>query len=214
MTPGSLLLGNAGDCFVCGHEHGKGDRCISFSYDHEFREHVLGGAGITPSRFQTPRLPPLRALSPVVSKASALLAGADREAFEELGVRTLMQAMQLACSSEPRPASAEPGSLGRVTRVVRMIDNDPEMPHDLASLARLARLSPYHFIRVFEAITEITPHQYLIRTRLRRAAVRLRTEPEKILDIALSCGFGDVSNFNRVFRAEFGVNPRAYRSRA
>lgn len=126
----------------------------------------------------------------------------------------LMQAMQLACSSEPRPASAEPGSLARVTRVVRIIDSDLEMPHDLASLARLARLSPYHFIRVFEAITGITPHQYLIRTRLRRAATRLRTEPERIVEIALSCGFGDVSNFNRVFRAEFGVSPRAYRSRA
>jgi transcriptional regulator GlxA family with amidase domain len=95
-----------------------------------------------------------------------------------------------------------------------MIDNDLEGPHDLTGLAWIARLSPYHFIRVFEGITGVTPHQYLLRTRLRRAAVRLRTEPAKILDIALSCGFGDISNFNRVFRAEFGVSPRAYRSRA
>ncbi|HEX4229428.1 MAG TPA: AraC family transcriptional regulator [Bryobacteraceae bacterium] len=35
------------------------------------------------------------------------------------------------------------------------------------------------------------------------------TEPAKILDIARDCGFGDISNFNRTFRAEFGVNPRA-----
>jgi AraC-like DNA-binding protein len=49
--------------------------------------------------------------------------------------------------------------------------------------------------------------------RLRRAAVRLRNEPAKIVDIALDCGFGDVSNFNRAFRAEFGVSPRAYRNR-
>jgi AraC family transcriptional regulator len=47
--------------------------------------------------------------------------------------------------------------------------------------------------------------------RLRRAAIRLRTERAKILDIALGCGFGDISNFNRSFRAEFGVSPRAYR---
>jgi transcriptional regulator GlxA family with amidase domain len=94
-----------------------------------------------------------------------------------------------------------------------MIDNDVEAPQDLIGLARTARLSPYHFIRVFEGITGITPHQYLLRTRLRRAALRLRTEPAKILDIALSCGFGDISNFNRLFRAEFGVSPRAYRAR-
>jgi transcriptional regulator GlxA family with amidase domain len=95
-----------------------------------------------------------------------------------------------------------------------MIDHDPEAPHDLRSLAQIARLSPYHFLRVFEGLTGTTPHQYMLRMRLRRAAVRLREEPGKIADIALSCGFGDVSNFNRTFRAEFGVSPRAYRSRA
>ena len=41
--------------------------------------------------------------------------------------------------------------------------------------------------------------------------MRLAEEPARILDIALDCGFGDVSNFNRAFRAEFGVTPRAYR---
>jgi len=50
--------------------------------------------------------------------------------------------------------------------------------------------------------------------RLCRVAVRLRTEPARILDIALDCGFGDVSNFNRVFRAEFGMSPRVYRVKA
>jgi len=36
------------------------------------------------------------------------------------------------------------------------------------------------------------------------------TEPRKIIDVALDSGFGDVSNFNRAFRAEFGVSPRVY----
>ena len=46
------------------------------------------------------------------------------------------------------------------------------------------------------------------------AALRLVAEPAKVLEIALDCGFGDVSNFNRAFRAEFGVSPRVYRGRA
>src|SRR5208283_799598 len=54
-------------------------------------------------------------------------------------------------------------------------------------------------------------HQYVLRARLREAAVRLAAQPNKVLDIALDCGFGDVSNFNRAFRAEFGVSPRVYR---
>ena len=41
--------------------------------------------------------------------------------------------------------------------------------------------------------------------------MRLAIENVKVIDIALDCGFGDVSNFNRTFRAEFGVSPRAYR---
>jgi AraC family transcriptional regulator len=57
----------------------------------------------------------------------------------------------------------------------------------------------------------VTPHQYLLRLRLQRAAFRLRIEPAKVVDIALESGFGDVSNFNRSFRAEFGVTPRIWR---
>jgi AraC-like DNA-binding protein len=53
-----------------------------------------------------------------------------------------------------------------------------------------------------------------MRARLREAAMRLVDEPAKILDIALDCGFGDVSNFNRAFRTEFGVSPRAYRAQS
>jgi AraC family transcriptional regulator len=214
MLPGALLLGNAGDYFTCGHEHGVGDRCVSFSYTQEFCERFRTGAGLVKSRFKTPRLPPTRALSPLVSRALELLAGSDHAAFEELGIQALAQAIQIERGVVFRPTDAPPSSLARVTRVVRMIDSDPEAPHNLSSLAEIARLSPYHFLRMFEGLTGTTPHQYLLRVRLRRAAIRLREEPTKILDIALGCGFGDISNFNRTFRAEFGVSPRAYRSKA
>jgi AraC-like DNA-binding protein len=57
----------------------------------------------------------------------------------------------------------------------------------------------------------VTPHQYVLRARLREAATRLAADASKVLDVALDCGFGDVSNFNRSFRAEFGVAPRVFR---
>jgi Helix-turn-helix domain len=69
----------------------------------------------------------------------------------------------------------------------------------------------FYFLRTFEQLTGITPHQYVRRTRLREAASRLVAETEKVLDVALDCGFGDVSNFNRAFRTEFGVSPRVFR---
>lgn len=212
MTPGSLLLGAAGQCFSCGHEHGTGDRCVSFSYTPEFFERLAADAGATRVSFKVPRIPPIRVLSPLVAQASALLAGVSRLTCEELSIKVAAEAVQLERGIAPRRTSPEPGSLARVTRVVRVIESHPDNSHDIAGLARQASLSPYYFIRTFEGLTGTTPHQYLLRIRLRRAAIRLRTEPTRILDIALDCGFGDVSNFNHAFRAEFGVSPRVYRS--
>src|SRR5262249_48768179 len=104
-----------------------------------------------------------------------------------------------------------PGAEARVARTVREIEHHPEGDLTLGNLAREAALSPFHFLRVFERLTGVTPHQYVLRTRLREAVARLASEPGKILDLALDCGFGDLSNFNRAFRAELGVSPRAYR---
>ena len=213
MTPGSLLLGNAGACFCCRHEHGTGDRCLAFSYEAELLERIGFDAGASDALFPVPRLPASRVLAPLVAKALAFHAGDPGVNGEELGVELAAQAIRMARGAwSPLSVRAEPGALARVSRVVRMIDNEPDIPHGLANLARFARLSPYHFLRTFEALTGTTPHQYLMRARLRRAALRLRTEPSRILDIALDCGFGDVSNFNRAFRAEFGVTPRSYRA--
>jgi AraC-like DNA-binding protein len=69
-------------------------------------------------------------------------------------------------------------------------------------------------LRTFESVTGVTPHQYILRTRLRDAAIRVATGQDKILDVAFDSGFGDVSNFNRAFRGEFGVNPLSYRHTA
>jgi transcriptional regulator GlxA family with amidase domain len=211
MAPGSVFLGNAGDCFHCSHEHGTGDRCVSFSYAPEVFERLIAetGAGI---RFRIARLPPIRALAPIVAPAFALLKWANASTCEELSVRVAAQAALVACGIEATRADADASSLARVTRVLRMIEHEPDVPHDLNSLARIARLSPYHFLRIFEGLTGATPYQYLLRMRLRQAAVRLRTESGRILDIAYDSGFGDISNFNRTFRAEFRVSPRVYRS--
>jgi transcriptional regulator GlxA family with amidase domain len=182
------------------------------SYAPEFFERLAADAGITRMTFRALRIPSIRELSPLVAQASALLAGVNRLTCEELSIKVAAQAVQLERGIAPGRTSAEPSSLARVTRVVRMIESHPDNSHDLASLAQKASLSPYHFLRTFESLTGTTPHQYLLRIRLRRAAIRLRTEPTKILDVALDCGFGDVSNFNHAFRAEFGVSPSVYRS--
>ena len=87
-------------------------------------------------------------------------------------------------------------------------------PHKIAGLARMAHLSPYHFLRSFKAATGVTPHQWLLRARLHKAATQLATSRAPVTDIALEVGFADLSNFTHTFRAEFGASPRQYRQAA
>ena len=145
---------------------------------------------------------------------AALLAGSTETPWEELGIELAARVMQVAGDAVRDAGSVPPGAMARVTRSVRTIDRGPDEGLALGSLAREAGLSPYHFLRTFERLTGVTPHQYVLRARLRQAAMRLAVEPARIIDIAFDCGFGDVSNFNRAFRAEFGVSPRAYRGLA
>jgi AraC family transcriptional regulator len=212
MTPGSLMLGNAGQCYECGHQHGRGDRCVSFWYAPEYFERLAAGSGTRRLDFQAARLPPQRALAPLVGRAAAGAAGFGGGSWEELGVRLAACACRFASESTPVGNAPPPNAVARVTRAARAIERHPDAALTLASLARHAGLSPYHFLRTFERVTGTTPHQYILRARLREAALRLADAPSHVLDVALDCGFGDVSNFNRAFRAEFGVNPSSYRA--
>jgi AraC family transcriptional regulator len=241
LTPGSLFLGNAGECFECGHEHAVGDRCLSFSYEPQYFEAVADEAGISSSRFTALRVPPLREFSSLVARACAALAtvgGAERaqrkpsadheeqEAkssaprsasdsapWEEIAVELASRALGFATARGASQA-ALPAAEARVTRIIRMIEAHPDAHHSLDSLAQQAKLSRYHFLRLFQQHVGLTPHQYVLRHRLRRAATRLMLEPARVLDVGLDSGFGDVSNFNHGFRAEFGVSPRSYRRMA
>jgi AraC family transcriptional regulator len=214
MTPGSLMLGNREQCFECGHEHGEGDRCVAFWFAPEYFERLAADAGARGRGvdFARARLPVLQVLSPLVARAGAGAAGSPDVPWEELGVSVAASAVRLGAGAGADTSGLPPNAAARVTRTVRMIERRPEGGLTLGRLAREAGLSPYHFLRTFERLTGVTPHQYVLRSRLREAAMRLVDEPGKVLDIALDCGFGDVSNFNRAFRAEFGVSPSRYRA--
>src|SRR5262245_65002675 len=87
MTSGSLVLDNEGDGFGCGHQHGEGDRCVSFWYEADYFERLAADAGAhrRSAAFAVPRLPPLPTLSPLVARAGAGAIGAGVP-WEELAV--------------------------------------------------------------------------------------------------------------------------------
>ena len=216
LTPGAMLLGSAGQCFECGHEHGEGDRCIAFNFSPWFFERVAAdaGAGMAATRLATPRLPPLRGSADVVAQACAELVAGTSDRWDEIAVRVAERAATLASGHTRAPAQPPARTLARVTDVVRAIERSPGGDLGLHGLAAMAGLSPYHFLRTFERVTGLTPRQYVRRARLRQAAVQLARTGARIIDVAYESGFGDVSNFNHAFRAEFGSNPMAFRRRA
>ena len=211
LTPGSLLLGNAGEGFECGHEHGTGDRCLAFAYSPELFERLAFEAGARGKpRLKALRVPPVRALAPLVADACAAWMTPSESAWDEVAVRLAAAA---ACyAGAPTRTARSPRNAERgVVRAVRLIDHDASQPLELDTLAREASLSRFHFVRAFARATGLTPHRYVLRARLRTAAVRLATNDARVVDVAIACGFRDVSNFNHAFRAEFGVTPRAHR---
>jgi AraC-like DNA-binding protein len=215
MTPGSLMLGSPGQRFECGHEHGAGDRCISFWYEPDDFERLAVGAGVRASNVAFPvlRLPPLRELSPIVARACAGITGLADVSWDELAAMLAVRTLRLVAGPASRAGDTPPRAVARVSQVVRAMErHELGAGLELRRLARTAGLSPFHFLRTFKRVTGLTPHQYLLRARLREAGRRLTTESGRILDIALDCGFGDVSNFNHTFRSEFGISPRQFRS--
>jgi len=206
LTPGSLLLGNPGQCFECGHEHATGDRCIAFRYAPELFAEVGGGR-----RFPASHLPPLPELSRVATSAAAGAALGVDVPWEETAIELAAAALHLTSDRTVVGAPVPVAALRRVTESVRRIEAEPSLSWTLARLAAAARQSRYHYLRLFQQVTGVTPHQFVLRARLRAAALRLLDGDDKVIEIALGAGFGDVSNFNAAFRREFGVSPRAYR---
>ncbi len=215
MTPGSLLLGNAGQCFECAHTHAAGDRCVAFRFSPELFERIAADADAA-QPFRAGRVPPVRASAAVVARAaygvSAL--GAGRGAWEVLAYRLAAVAGRLSAGARPELRSPTAGALARTTDSVRRIEGNPAAPWTLEQLAAEAGLSPFHYLRTFKRVTGVTPHQFILRARLRMAALDLEADGERIIAVASAAGFDDLSNFNHAFRAEFGVAPRTYRRMA
>ncbi|MEI9901132.1 MAG: AraC family transcriptional regulator [Hyphomicrobium sp.] len=81
-------------------------------------------------------------------------------------------------------------------------------PIEVDELARIAGLSPFHFSRTFRRSVGVTPHRYVMRTRLKRARELLREGRLSFAQIAAETGFADQSHLSRWVRRVHGVTVR------
>lgn len=99
----------------------------------------------------------------------------------------------------------------RLCKARRFMLDHLDSPLDLDTLAQVACLSKYHFIRLFKEVYGQTPRQYLISRRLERASDLLKESDLSFHEICHEVGLKDSSSFGRLFKRSFGATPHLYR---
>ncbi len=211
LVAGSLLVGRPGDEFICTHDHVEGgDECLSFHFEAGAAE-AIGGHD---SLWRSGGIPPLAGLIVLGELAQATVAGASDVGVDEVGFLLAGRLAETLTSPRHSPEVGRAADRRRAVEAALFLAESSDREIDLETAAREAGSSPFHFLRQFSAVLGVTPHQYLIRCRLQRAARLLAEEDRPITDVALDVGFGDLSNFVRTFHRAAGVSPRGFRRAA
>jgi AraC family transcriptional regulator len=213
LRPGALLLGNPGDAYACSHEHDGGDVCLTFELDARVLEQVRSAALRRGSRrevFSASVLPSLPRIEALRRRCEESLRGDAAWGFEELGLElagTVLQ--QLAAARDLRADEGSNATDRRRAQVAaELIESGTAQ---LSELATHVGVSAFHLLRIFRRELGVTPRQYAIRMRLRRAIDLLRDTRIPITEIAFDSGFGDVSHFVKTFTREIGCSPSRFR---
>ena len=211
LVAGSLLVGHAGDEFVCTHDHHHGgDECLSFKLSAE----LLASFDARPQQWRTGGMPPLPELMVLGELAQAAASGDTDFGLDEAGLLLVGRYLSLATGRSRAALQANARDRRRAVESALWLDAHAHEDIDLQATADQAGLSAFHFLRLFARVVGVTPHQYLVRARLRRAARFLVENERSITDIALDSGFADLSNFVRCFHRAAGVPPRHFRHAA
>jgi AraC-like DNA-binding protein len=215
LIAGSVMVGYPGDEFVCTHDHHScGDECLSFQFSAELID-GLRSARTAPEKFwRIGALPPQPRLMVIGELAQSAARGRCDLGLDEIGLVFAMRYAELLTGRQPRFAKPGPADRRRAVESALWLDACANENVSLQSTARHVQLSPFHFLRLFSSVLGVTPHQYLVRSRLRRAARLLIETQQSVTNIALEAGFADLSNFVRTFHRAAGASPGHFRRAA
>jgi len=207
LVAGSVLVGHPGDEYACHHDHVCGDECLSFFLEPELVQAIGDRAEV----WAIGCAPPLPELMVLGELAQAAADGRSDVALDEIGEVLARRFVEVVSGRAERPAPLAPRDRRRAVEAALWIDAHSHQDIDLADAASQAEISPFHFLRLFSGVLGVTPHQYLLRSRLRHAARLLADDISSITDVAYDVGFADLSNFVRTFHRAAGVSPRKFR---
>jgi AraC-like DNA-binding protein len=209
LVPGALLVGYPGDEYMCTHDdHDCGDECLSFQLSPEF----VGELGSDGTAWQVGSVPPLAELMVLGELAQAAAEGRSDVGLDEVGWVLVARFQEMLSGKRVKTKSSGAADRRRAVEAALWIDEHSHEDVDLDRVSGEIGLSPFHFLRIFSKAIGVTPHQYLLRSRLRRAARLLAEKERSVTDIALDVGFADLSNFVRTFRRAAGMPPGRFGS--
>ncbi len=207
LVAGSVLIGHPGDEYTCTHEHVCGDECLSFFLSPELVETIGDG----PAAWQIGSVPPLAELMVLGELAQTAADGSSDIGLDEIGQMLVSRFVEVVSGQARKAGPNAARDRRRAVEAALWIDANSHRDIDLEDAAAQAGISPFHFLRLFTGVLGVTPHQYLVRSRLRHAARRLVDDDSPITDIAYDVGFGDLSNFVRTFHRAAGAPPLRFR---
>ena len=208
MLPGSILIGRPDEEYSCTHDHHDGgDECLCFKLKPE----LVATIGDDVESWQRGAVAPRAELMVLGALAEAAAAGDSNVAVEEAGLALVAKVVSLETGDRHGMGKIRAKDRRRIVAAAHWIEEHAQEEIDLAAAGRESGLSAFHFLRLFAKVVGVTPHQYLIRARLRQAARLLAEDDQPITDIAFEIGFGDLSNFVRTFHRAAGMSPRTFR---
>ncbi len=211
LVAGAVMVGHQGDDYICSHPHHIcGDECLSFWFSPETAEEV----GLTKTTMRLGSLPPLPEMMMCGELAEAARRGDGDIGLDEAGMLFARRFIEVTSGASRKPLKATASDRRRAVESALWIDANANREIDLPGLAKRAGVSAFHFLRLFSNVLGVTPHQYLVRSRLRHAARLLADDTRSITSIAFDVGFGDLSNFVRTFHRAAGISPGRYRAMA
>lgn len=105
--------------------------------------------------------------------------------------------------------------INRINKVVEHIDENLDADLSLENLSKIACFSPFHFHRIFCALLEETPNNYITRRRIEKIAGRLLylRKDDSLTNLALQYGFKSIHSFSRSFRKFYGISASEFQKR-
>jgi len=237
VRPGQFLILNDEQNYSCRIDNGEKAKVLSVFFKKEFARAVFQDTlhseetlldnpfnkdGKMPEFFQT-----LNDITPALQQQLVtLITALDKQGFSDTMVdehlvfllRHLIHTQQAASKHTNNVNALKANSRTEIYKricIARDILHSSYMDNpDLPALSALACLSVPQLVRQFKAVFHTTPHQYLTRIKLERAAELLKHTDKPVHEITWLCGFENVSAFCRAFKSAFGVQPINFRKTA